>query len=181
MFNQGSKNQSSQNPSVQSFLESLRQQPSHADSPDTSPFSSFEKFQEKKRLEEQRKAEFFQSRTREFHEVYSLKKRQEENKVKQIHEQIKQMTKSMRKLKKEVDVAVQENLTEENAGIQQESFLDHIKIMLDLLKRQIDSSQTWLHVFNQRSKKKSYYWGQVKKSGSSFMLSNERSVATSVG
>src|SRR5687768_6994054 len=110
MINTGSKNQSSQNPSVQSFLESLRQQSGHNHMPDTDQnFSSFEKFQERKRLEEQRKAEFFQSRTREFHQVYSLKKRQEENQIKQIHEQIKGLAKSMRKLKKEVDVAVNQN------------------------------------------------------------------------
>ena len=87
----------------------------------------------------------------------------------------------MRKLKKEVDTALETNLPVQNAGKQHESFLDHINQMIDLLRRQVDSSQTWLHLFNQRSKKKSYYWGQVKKSGTNFLLSGERTVATSVG
>ncbi len=183
MFNQGPKNQSNQNPSIQSFLETLRQQSSgnQPSSPDTPTFPAFERFQERKRLEEQRKAEFFQTRKKEFHEVYSLKKRQEENRIEQIHGKLKKLAKSMRKLKKEVDVAVSQNISTENSGIRQESFLDHLSQMIDLLKRQVDSSQTWLHLFNQRSKKKSHYWNQVKKSGSSFMLSGERNVATSVG
>lgn len=184
MFNQGSKNQSTQNPAVQSFLESLRKH-NHQPAPQSpdfeSNFSSFEKFQERKLLEEQRKAEFFQNRTREFHEVFSMKKRQEENQVQQIHEQIKKLSKSMRKLKKEVDVAVQENIPEESIGKQKLTFLDHIKTLIEMINRDVNRTQSWLAMYNQRSRQKSFYWGQVKKSGSSYMLSGERNIATSVG
>ncbi len=167
-------------PSVQNFLESLRQRSSAPSAEEPSlAGSAFERFQEKKRLEQQRKAEFFQARTKEFKEVYSQKKQQEQQQIQVLQEKLKNLAASFKNLKKEVAVAVDTKPVEVNAY--QESFLDHLSNVLDILKRQVESSSTWLHVFNQRSQKRSYYWAQAGKSGTKFMFSQERQLANSVG
>lgn len=177
MSNQSSK-PNNFTPSVQSFLESLRQRSSGSED-QTAPGSAFEKFQEKKRLEQERKAQFFQARNKEFKEVYSLKKQQEQKQIQALQEKLKALASSIKNLKKEVQVAVETTPVETNTY--QENFLDHLANMIEILKRQVESSSTWLHVFNQRSQKRSYYWTQASKSGAKFMLSQERQIANSIG
>lgn len=168
------------NPQIQSFLESLRQRSAGLPLQREGQLS-LEKFQEKKRLEEQRKAEFFRERTREFNQIYSHQKQEEAAKIDQIREKLKSLATSVKKLNQEIHNAAIENTPAQNTGIYQETFLEHLSSMIDLLKRQVESSSSWLHVFNTRSQKKNYYWGMVGKKGTSFMLSNERQVATSIG
>lgn len=177
MNNNNSK--ASTNPQIQNFLESLKSRASMP-RPDMPGFG-MERFQESKRLEEQRKAEFFRSRTREFNQVYSHQKQEESAKIEQIKEKLQSLAKSVKKLDQEVHNATIQNLPQQTQGVYYESFLEHLAQMIDLLKRQVESSNTWLHVFNQKGGKKSYYWGMVAKQGTSFMLNNERQVATSVG
>src|SRR5690554_3920732 len=105
------------NPKIQSFLESLRQR-SQTSQPNTettrSRFPVYENYQEKLRLEQLRKQEFFRSRSREFNEVYSLTKRQEQERINQIIIELHSLAKSIKNIKKEVDIAVQQTPIEVN-------------------------------------------------------------------
>lgn len=168
------------NPQIQSFLESLRQRSAGLPIRPEGQFG-LERFQEKKKLEEQRKAEFFRERQKEINQVYSHKEQEEVQKMNQIREKLKGLAVSVKKLNQEIHNAALENIPTQNAGVYQETFLEHLSTMIDLLKRQVESSSSWLHVFNSRSQKKNYYWGMVQKKGTSFFLSNERQVATSIG
>lgn len=170
------------NPKIQSFLESLRQR-SQTSQPNTettrSRFPVYENYQEKLRLEQLRKQEFFRSRSREFNEVYSLTKRQEQERINQIIIELHSLAKSIKNIKKEVDIAVQQTPIEANQY--QFSFLEHLKKTLRLLREDVESASSWLHLFNSRRQQQSFYWSMAKSKGTKFTLSEERSISTSIG
>jgi hypothetical protein len=170
------------NPKIQSFLESLRQR-SQTSQPNTettrSRFPVYENYQEKLRLEQLRKQEFFRSRSREFNEVYSLTKRQEQERINQIIIELHSLAKSIKNIKKEVDIAVQQTPIEVNQY--QFSFLEHLKQTLQLLREDVESASSWLHLFNSRRQQQSFYWSMAKSKGTKFTLSEERSISTSIG
>ena len=170
------------NPKIQSFLESLRQrsQTSKSSVEINKPrFPAYENYQEKQKLEQLRKQEFFRSRSREFKEVYSLTKRQEQERINQIIVELHSLAKSIKNLKKEVDVAVQQTPIEANQY--QFSFLEHLKKTLRLLREDVESASSWLHLFNSRRQQQSFYWSMAKSKGTKFTLSEERSISTSIG
>lgn len=173
--NQLSNNQNS--PRIQSFLESLKNRPPGQEG--ASPFANIESFGEKRRLEEQRRQEFFRSRTHEFNEVYSQTKQNEQKKILQIQEQLKQLAKSVEKLNRQVVQTVTNTVVE--PGVYHETFFDHILSLITLLQKRVNESGNWLSMFNSRSKKKSFYWAMASKKGTKFTQSLDRNVATSVG
>jgi len=172
------------NPKIQSFLESLRKRSissgplNRAETNSHNPYS-FENYQEKKRLEQRRKEEFFRTRSKEFTQVYSLTKKREEAKIEQLIQELRSLAKSMKQLKKEVEVAVEQRPIE--VGEYQISFIDHLRQTLEVLRKDVESASSWLHVFNSRKSKKSYYWAMAQSKGTKFTLSEERGLATSIG
>jgi uncharacterized phage-associated protein len=66
-------------------------------------------------------------------------------------------------------------------GLYHLNFFEKLKQTIITLRKKIEDSANWLALFNQRSKKKNYYWSQVRKSGTKFMLSQERYMATQAG
>lgn len=173
-------NQTQPNPQIQSFLESLRQRSAGLPKAEAPAFGA-ERFQEKKKLEEARKAEFFRNRSREFSQVYSHTQQAEEQKIEALHNKLHSLAQSVKTLNQEVHTASIQSLPKKSSGAYYETFLDHLSNMIDLLKTQVDSSNSWLQMFNSRGKKRGYYWDMADKKGTSFMMSNERQVATSVG
>lgn len=168
------------NPQIQSFLESLRQRsagtlPSHESGLPFPPERTSQK-----RLEEQRKAEFFRARTREFNQVYSHQKQAEAQEIQQLRDKLQSLSQSVKTLNQEVHTATLQTTPAVQPGIYHKTFLQHLSQVIDLLQSQVESSNTWLHLFNSKNKK-SQYWNMVAQKGTSFMLSNERQVATSVG
>ena len=63
----------------------------------------------------------------------------------------------------------------------EDSHEDDLKKEIHKYTLNVTQANSWLEMYNSRSKKKGYYWGQASKKGTSFTLNNERSVATSVG
>lgn len=96
-----------------------------------------------------------------------------------IQEELKKLALSTQNLAKEVKTAAQQTPVE--PGVYHVSFFEKLRQTLVLLKKRIDESATWLAEFNHRAKKRNYYWAQVRKSGTKFMLSQERYMATQVG
>ena len=80
---------------------------------------------------------------------------------------------------REAEKTVMTTTTE--AGTYHLNFFERIRNLISLARKNISESKTWLQMFNGRNKNKSFYWAQVKKSGTKFMLSNERTVATQTG
>jgi len=170
----------SQNPKIQSFLEALRNSQGKVSSPSSESFSNpFAEFQNKKEIEKKRIESFHQARTQEWNRVFSSKQKETERKIEQIREDLKRLAKQVKILDTNIIKAIESPVVE--AGEGQISFLEHIKKVIHDYSLSVTSANSWLETYNNRSKKKSYYWGQAAKRGTSFTQNNERTAATSVG
>ena len=108
--------------------------------------------------------------------------RREDAEVKQkiegVRAELKALSQSIKNLRQEISKTVLD--TPVDPGIYHLNFFEHLRSYLQMMKEQVDDSRTWLMAANNRKAKKGY-WGQFKKHGTSFGLSNERSIATSAG
>jgi hypothetical protein len=109
-----------------------------------------------------------------FHEDPQIKQQLEA-----VRAELKALSKSMQTLNIEIQKAVAE--TPVAPGIYHVTFYEKLRAVLQILREQIDDSRTWLALSTKRKQKKLGYWGMFKKHGTSFGLSNERSLATSAG
>ncbi|MGB9707034.1 MAG: DUF5660 family protein [Microgenomates group bacterium] len=96
-----------------------------------------------------------------------------------ILEELKKLASATKNLSTEVDIAAKQIPVE--PGVYHISFFEKLRQTLTLLRKRIEESATWLATFNQKAKKRNYYWAQVRKSGTKFMLSQERYMATQAG
>lgn len=95
-----------------------------------------------------------------------------------VRTELAALSKSMKMLTVEIQRAVAEAPVA--PGVYHVTFYEKLRAVLMILREQIDDSRSWLAVHTDR-KKKMGYWGMFKKHGTSFGLSNERSLATSAG
>lgn len=109
-----------------------------------------------------------------FHEDAKVKEQ-----IEAIRIELKALSKSMQALNMEIQKAVMETPIK-NPGVYHVTFYEKLRIVLSLLREQIDDSRTWLTMHTSR-KKKIGYWGMFKKHGTTFGLSNERALATQAG
>ncbi len=75
----------------------------------------------------------------------------------------------------------EENLFPHQASQEHLSFLENLLKTLRVFREKIEDSQVWLAASNQRQSRRNFFWGQVKKSGSKFLLSSDRTPATQTG
>lgn len=111
--------------------------------------------------------------------VYDSKERQLELQVKALQEELNEMAKATGQLEKEIKIAAFQAPVK--PGIYHVRFFEKLRHFVKSFRAKIESSAAWLAAFNQRSKKRNYYWAQVRKSGTKFMLSGERYMATQAG
>jgi len=127
----------------------------------------------------QEKTPTFKSRTME---SYRTLPRSDEAEIKQkiegIRRELTALSQSIKNLRQEISKTVMDMPAD--TGIYHLNFFEHLRIYLQTMKEQVDDSRTWLMISNNRKAKKGY-WGQFKKHGTSFGMSNERAVATSAG
>ncbi len=179
--NSGSSSNPGSNPKIQSFLEALRNSQSRTfengnSEPKENPFAQF---QQKKEAEKRRAELFFQARQQEWNKVFSSKEKQNEKRLDEIRDQLKNLSKQVKVLDKNLLKAVESPVAE--AGVYHESFFTHIQKMIQIFSLKVQEANSWLSLYNNRSAKKGAYWNMAKKGGTSFTQANERSVATSVG
>jgi len=109
--------------------------------------------------------------------------KQEEEKVQlqiaAILEELKKLVLATKNLAKEAKVTSEQAPV--NPGEYHISFFEKLRQTLILIRKRIENSATWLAAFNQRVKRRNFYWAQVRKAGTKFMLSQERYMATQVG
>src|SRR3990172_2559716 len=68
-----------------------------------------------------------------------------------------------------------------NPGIYHKNFFSQLRSFLVSVRGRIEDSKEWLTTSNSRASKRGFYWSQVDKSGSKYMLSSERYMVTSTG
>jgi len=109
--------------------------------------------------------------------------KQEEEKVRlqiaAILEELKKLASATQNLAKEAKVASEQ--VPVSPGEYHVSFFEKLRQTLILIRKRVENSAVWLATFNQRAKKRNFYWAQVLKVGTKFMLSQERYMATQVG
>jgi hypothetical protein len=99
-------------------------------------------------------------------------------KIEAVRQELVALSASVKKLNTEIDKAVNEIPI--NPGVYHLNFLERLKNVIKMMRENIDDGQSWLQSFNSRKQKKQY-WGMYKKHGTSFGLSNERTLATQAG
>jgi hypothetical protein len=134
-------------------------------------YIEFSKNTEKAPQAQPRKAETFQT-------VSRMDEMEVRKKIDAIRAELKALSQSIKGLRQEISKTVL--IAPVDPGIYHLNFFEHLKSYLHIMKEQVDDSRTWLSAGNSRKAKKGF-WGQYKKHGTSFGLSNERSIATSAG
>jgi hypothetical protein len=104
---------------------------------------------------------------------------QNREQIKVIQEEIRLLAKSSGELSIEVETATYQATL--NPGVYHKNFFSHLKSLLVAIRKKVVDSRHWLAEHNTRARKKGFYWGQVQKSGTKFMLSAERYMVTSTG
>jgi len=98
--------------------------------------------------------------------------------IEAIRNDLKALAASIKNLSSDIQRTVTE--VPVDPGIYHKNFFERIRSILQLLREQVDDSRTWMSLYNGRKQKKGY-WGMYKKHGTSFGLSNERTMATQAG
>ena len=121
----------------------------------------------------------FETVRREEKIIFSREKQQIKLQIESIQNQIKQLTQEQVGLIKEIEQTSFQAVV--NPGIYHQNFFERLFKLISLARKKIAESRTWLQMHNHRAKQCQGYWSGVKKSGTSFMLSGERTVSTQTG
>ena len=111
--------------------------------------------------------------------LYSRQDQEAKLQIQAVQQELKKLAQATEGLTKEVKIAsIQAPV---DPGTYHFGFFDRLKSFIFEFRKKIQDSKTWLASFNQRSQKRNFYWFSVKKSGTKFMLSQERYMATAAG
>jgi len=167
---------------IQNFLEALRNSQTNQSfskterSMENNPFAELKV---KKELEQQRIDQFHSQRSQEWNELFSSEEKQRIRRIEYLQQELSGFAKRTKGLDSNLTKAI--SLPTTKPSIYQENFLEHIRTMIHQFTLKPNSANSWLEIYQSRSKKQGTYWGMANKKGSSFTQSNERSIATSVG
>jgi hypothetical protein len=131
--------------------------------------------------ESRHKKQAFFERQKSIHEkiVFTKADQQTKMQIQALQDELKKMAASTHNLAREVQVAVMQAPV--NPGVYHQSFFEKLRLTIREIKKRIDQSASWLGAMNSKGKKQSHYWSQVGKSGTKYMLSQERYMQTSAG
>ena len=165
---------------VKSAVDALTKTQSPADSQTPKEDFNFQEYlnlQERKIRQQERTR--FESIKREEKVIFSREQQQIKIEIQTLQTQIKKLAGEQIGLMKEVEQASFQAVI--NPGVYHQNFFERLIHLIKLAKKRISESRTWLHLYNRRAKQQKGYWAGVKKSGTSFMLSGERTVSTQSG
>ncbi len=137
-------------------------------------FEQYLKTQEKQIKQQERTR--YESIRREERVIYNRQQEQTKVEIEAIQTQVQQMAKEHAGLMGEIDKAASQAVV--NPGVYHSNFFARLGQLIKLARKKIADSRSWLSLHNHRAKKQSHFWNQVSKSGTSFMLSGERTAAT---
>lgn len=111
--------------------------------------------------------------------VFSAKKQETESRVKLLQEEAAKLAKEVKNLDEKIEIAATTAPVE--VGTYHISFFEKLIHVIRSITQKVSDASTWLSLTMARGKRRSYYWGQVQKSGSKYLLSQERYMATQAG
>jgi len=141
----------------------------------------FEKYlaEKEKQIREEERRFFEQKRTQE-RILWTAEQQRTALQIKAIQEERKKLVNETEGLSREIKTAAVEAIVE--PGIYHLDFLEKLRRLIKFIRKKVRESKTWLAEWNAYCKRKrNYYWIQVRKSGTKFMLSSERYMATQAG
>lgn len=114
--------------------------------------------------------------------LFTSEQRETQKQVNALQDEIKKLAKATGDLTNEAKEAEISAMQEAPiTGKYHVNFFIRLRTLIARLRSEIQESSFWLAAWNKKSKKRNYYWGQFKKSGSKFLLSSDRSSATQAG
>lgn len=143
------------------------------------PFNFEDYLKSKERQIVTREKQRYERKIQEERLIFHHKQEEAKLQIKAIQEELKKLASATSGLSVEVKKAVFTAAVE--PGTYHENFFDRIRRLIEFARKKIVESKSWLETFNHRTKKRSHYWFNVKKSGTKFMLSQERYMSTQVG
>lgn len=146
---------------------------------DLTKLSATEKFtKEEKQAEINFQNQIFKIRQQE-RLIYKQSEQQTQMQIKAILVELGKLTQTTKNLAKEVEIAAAQIPVE--PGVYHLNFFEKLKQTIILFRKRIEEAATWLMAVNQKARKRNFYWAQVRKSGSKFLLSQERYMSTQAG
>lgn len=114
--------------------------------------------------------------------LFTSEQKEIQKQVNVLQEEIKKLAKSTSDLASEAKEAEITAMQEAPLiGTYHLNFFIRLRRLISELRSQIQESSFWLASWNKKAQKRNYYWNQFKKSGSKFMLSSDRYMATQAG
>jgi len=111
--------------------------------------------------------------------VYNREEEETQLQIKALQEDLKKLAQEMAQMASQVQKAIEEEVV--HPGTYHVNFFERLRSFVLTLRKKVSESRNWMALSMQRKKKKNYFWGQVKKSGTKFLLSQERYMSTSGG
>jgi hypothetical protein len=111
--------------------------------------------------------------------IFSSRDQETKTKVFALQQEVQKLALATNSLAKEAKVAAFS--VPSQPGIYHETFFEKLISFIKSLTKKVENASVWLAAWNARSKKKPFYWAQVGKSGSKFMLSPDRYMSTQAG
>lgn len=140
-------------------------------------FESFLKGQEA-RVRNQERQRFDQIRHEE-QVIFSRQNQETKLEIETLQIEIKKLAKEVGGTMAEAEKAAFQAVI--NPGDYHKNFFKRLLSLLQLARKKISEGKNCLMLFNHRQQSRSAYWTGVKKGGTSFMLSSDRTVATQAG
>lgn len=111
--------------------------------------------------------------------VFDRRNEELQAQLKAIRDELQLLAKDLGNLGASAQKVIQEEI--ETPGTYHVNFFEKLKMFIIALRKQVNDSANWLEVSAARKQSQRHYWGQVKKSGTKFMLSHDRAVVTQTG
>lgn len=171
-------------PKFQNFLEAFKDANSGtkpaAKADQSQENFDFESFlnQQEARVRQQERNRFDQIRHEE-QVIYSRDQQQEKLEIQSLQIEIKKLAKEVGGVMIEAEKTAFQMVV--SPGKYHKNFFKRLISLLEIARKSVHEGRTCLQITNVRNQAKSMYWNSVKKSGTSFMLSSDRTVATQAG
>jgi len=124
--------------------------------------------------------QFFERKRVEEKTIWTAQEQETALQIKTVQAELKRLVQEIKNLNKDIKVAATQTIVE--PGIYHLGFFERLGKLLVLIRKKVQESQHWLTEWNSYCKrKKNFYWSQVQKSGTKFMLSSERYMSTQAG
>lgn len=111
--------------------------------------------------------------------VFTAKERETKAQVTTLIGEVKKLSEAVGNLDQSIKTVVMQEPVD--PGVYHLGFFEKLIAFLRSLTQKVEDATAWATAASGKAKKRSYYWGQVKKSGAKFLLSQERYMSTQAG